>query len=63
MCEAPDIAVLRRRHAYVYFTSIRRPEDATENCDDVVSKRVEVAGVAVPEFRTAQRLKAREFTR
>lgn len=37
----------------LYFTSIRRPEDATENCGDVFSMRVDVPGVAVPKFRIA----------
>lgn len=37
----------------LYFTSIRRPEDATENCGDVFSMRVDVPGVPVPKFRTS----------
>lgn len=37
----------------LYFTSIRRPEDATENCGDVFSMRVNVPGVPVPKFRTS----------
>lgn len=37
----------------LYFTSIRRPDDATENCGDVFSIRVDVPGVPVPKFRTA----------
>jgi sugar lactone lactonase YvrE len=37
----------------LYFTSIRRPEDATENCGDVFSMHVDVPGVPVPKFRTA----------
>lgn len=37
----------------LYFTSIRRPDDATADCGDVFSMRVEVPGVRVPKFRTA----------
>ena len=36
----------------LYFTSIRRPEDANEDCGDVFSMRVDVPGVRVPKFRT-----------
>lgn len=36
----------------LYFTSIRRPEDATDDCGDVFSMRVDVAGVQISKFRT-----------
>ena len=36
----------------LYFTSIRRPEDASDDCGDVFSMRVDVPGVAIPKFRT-----------
>nr|WMC98305.1 SMP-30/gluconolactonase/LRE family protein [Aminobacter aminovorans] len=37
----------------LYFTSIRRPDDATDDCGDVFSMRVDVPGVRVPKFKTA----------
>jgi sugar lactone lactonase YvrE len=37
----------------LYFTSIRRPDDASEDCGDVFKMRVEVPGVPVPRFRLA----------
>ncbi len=36
----------------LYFTSIRRPEDASDNCGDVFSMCVDVPGVRIPKFRT-----------
>lgn len=36
----------------LYFTSIRRPEDASDSCGDVFSMRVEVPGVRIPKFLT-----------
>jgi len=36
----------------LYFTSIRKPEDATDDCGDVFSMRVDVPGVPIPKFRT-----------
>ena len=37
----------------VYFTSIRRPDDATDDCGDVFMTRVDVPGVRVGRFRVA----------
>jgi sugar lactone lactonase YvrE len=37
----------------LYFTSIRRPDDASDGCGDVFSMQVDVPGVRVPKFRTA----------
>lgn len=37
----------------LYFTSIRRPDDASDDCGDVFSMQVDVPGVRVPKFRTA----------
>lgn len=36
----------------LYFTSIRRPDDASDDCGDVFSMRVDVPGVRVAKFRT-----------
>ena len=36
----------------LYFTSLRKPEGATDDCGDVFSFRVDVAGVPVGRFRT-----------
>ncbi|GLQ54741.1 SMP-30/gluconolactonase/LRE family protein [Devosia nitrariae] len=36
----------------LYFTSLRNPNDASEDCGDVFRTRVEVPGVPVPRFRT-----------
>ncbi len=37
----------------LFITSIRRPDDASDLCGDVLSLRVDVPGVPVPAFKTA----------
>jgi sugar lactone lactonase YvrE len=37
----------------LYFSSLRRPDDASDDCGDVFSLRVEVPGVPVHRFRTS----------
>ncbi|MFK4810921.1 SMP-30/gluconolactonase/LRE family protein [Devosia sp. ZW T5_3] len=37
----------------LYFTSIRRPDDASDDCGDVFSMRVDVPGVRIAKFRTS----------
>lgn len=39
----------------LYFTSIRRPDDATEDCGDIFMTRVDVPGVPVGRFRVQPR--------
>lgn len=38
----------------LYFTSLRRPEDATDDCGDVFMTHVEVPGVPIGRFRTVR---------